>query len=71
MKVENPITFTAPCYILFNVTKHCCSMTELGHLGIFATKNIADISAKATEKYTGDKIVVLSVSVIPIDEVPL
>lgn len=34
-------------------------------------KNIAEVAAKASAEYTGDKVIVLSVSVKPIDDIPL
>ena len=71
MKFENPVTFIKPSYILFNVTKHCCATFPNGHLGIFSTKNVADIAARATEKAIGDKIIVLAVDIKPIDPIPL
>lgn len=71
MNIENPITFTEPSFILFNVTRHAVCMTPIGHLAVFTTKNIAEACAKSTHNQIGDEIIVLRVQIAPLDSLPL
>jgi hypothetical protein len=50
MSKETPITFEAPSFAIFNVTKNAVATTKWGHLAIFSVQHIAEDIAKQNER---------------------
>jgi hypothetical protein len=62
MSDETPITFTAPCYVLFNVRLNAVMTTAHGNLAAFSTKGMADLWASRS----AEPVEVIAVNIRPI-----
>jgi hypothetical protein len=65
MADDTPITFTEPCYVLFDTTQNAVMTTIHGNLAIFSTRGMADLWAGRSEK----PVEVIAVNVRPVKTV--
>ena len=64
MADEQPITFVAPSYCLFDVDENAVLTTAYGNLAIFSTKGMAEVWARSSRK----NIKVMPVQIQPVSE---
>lgn len=64
MSKENCVTFTEPCYVIFDVDAGMVRTTAFGHIAIFSTRNVAE----AIRKQNAGNLEVIPVWVTPVEK---
>lgn len=63
MMTKPPVTFTEPCYLLFDIDQNAVLTTEFGNLAVWSTKGMADVWKSRSAK----NLKVRAVRIVPID----